>query len=312
MDVVHYPDDPRPARWPQPILALGNFDGLHRGHVKIIERIQRSAIEHRGTSVVLTFDPHPPRVLRPDKAPALLMTKAQKIEALSKAGVQAVAVVRFNYEMSRWEPERFARTVLAEWLRVIEVWVGADFLFGRDRSGNFSLLRSLGAQLGFRVEKIDPVRYKDFVVSSTRVRRLVSEGRVDEAGALLGHHYVIGGTVVEGAKRGREIGFPTANIATENELVPPHGVYATTLSVDGVVHPSVTNIGMRPTFGAAQTATVEAHVLGATLDLYGRDVRLAFVQRLRDERTFPDIEALHQQIAADVRRASRLFDRLSV
>ena len=312
MDVVHFPDDPRQTRWPQPILALGNFDGLHRGHVKIIERIERSALEHRGTSVVLTFDPHPPRVLRPDKAPALLMTKAQKIDALAKAGVQAVAVVRFTYEMSRWEPERFVRTVLVDWLRVVEVWVGADFLFGRDRSGNFSLLRSLGAQQGFRAEKIDPVRYKDFVVSSTRVRRLVAEGRVDEAGALLGHHYVISGTVVEGAKRGRELGFPTANIASDNELFPPHGVYATTLTVDGVVYPSVTNIGMRPTFGVTQSATIEAHVLGATLDLYGRDVRLAFVQRLRDERKFPDIDALQQQIAADVRRASRLFDRLSV
>ncbi|MGH9200782.1 MAG: bifunctional riboflavin kinase/FAD synthetase [Vicinamibacterales bacterium] len=312
MDVVHFPDDPRPTRWPQPILALGNFDGLHRGHVKIIERIQRSALEHRGTSIVLTFDPHPPRVLRPDKAPPLLMTKAQKIQALAKAGVHGVAVVRFTYEMSRWEPERFVRSVLIEWLRVIEVWVGADFLFGRDRSGNFSLLRSLGAQQGFRVEKIDPVRYKDFVVSSTRVRRLLSEGRVDEAGALLGHHYAIGGTVVEGARRGRELGFPTANVASENELVPPHGVYATTLMVDGVVHPSVTNIGLRPTFGVEQSATIEAHVLGTTIDLYGRDVRLAFIQRLRDERKFADIEALQQQIAADVRRASRLFDRLSV
>jgi riboflavin kinase / FMN adenylyltransferase len=312
VDVVHFPDDPRPTRWPQPILALGNFDGLHRGHVKIIERIERSALEHRGTSVVLTFDPHPPRVLRPDKAPALLMTKAQKIDALAKAGVQSVAVVRFTYEMSRWEPERFVRTVLVEWLRVVEVWVGADFLFGRDRSGNFSLLRSLGAQQGFRAEKIDPVRYKDFVVSSTRVRRLVSEGRVDEAGALLGHHYVISGTVVEGARRGRELGFPTANIASENELFPPYGVYATTLTIDGVIYPSVTNIGMRPTFGVNQSVTIETHVLGATLDLYGRDVRLAFVQRLRDERKFPDIEALQQQIAADVRRASRLFDRLSV
>ena len=136
--------------------------------------------------------------------------------------------------------------MLVEWLRVAEVWVGADFLFGRDRSGNFTLLRSLGAQYGFRAEKIDPIRYKDFVVSSTRIRRLVGEGRVDEAGALLGHHYAIDGTVVEGAKRGREIGFPTANLSTDNELIPPHGVYATALTIDGRCYPSVTNIGQRP------------------------------------------------------------------
>lgn len=311
MDVIHYPEDPRPG-WRSPVLALGNFDGLHRGHVKIIERIQRGAGERGGMSVVLTFDPHPPRIVRPDKAPPLLMTKAQKIDALAKAGVQGVAVVRFTHEMSQWEPEVFVRNVLVEWLRVAEVWVGADFLFGRDRSGNFTLLRSLGAQYGFRVEKIDPIRYKDFVVSSTRIRRLLAEGRVDEGAALLGHHYAIEGTVVEGAKRGREIGFPTANLATDNELVPPNGVYATAITIDGQVLPSVTNIGQRPTFGDNLATTIEAHVMRQSMDLYGRKVRLAFVQRLRDERKFPDLEALQEQIAADVRRATRLFDRLSV
>ena len=312
MDVIHFPEDPRPATWRQPVLALGNFDGLHRGHVKIVERIQRGAGERGGTSVVLTFDPHPPRILRPDKAPALLMTKAQKIEALARAGIQGVAVVRFTREMSQWEPETFVRAVLVEWLHVAEVWVGADFLFGRDRSGNFTLLKSLGAQYGFRAEKIDPIRYKDFVVSSTRIRRLVAEGRVDEAGALLGHHYAIDGVVVEGAKRGRDIGFPTANLATENDLLPPHGVYATTVSLDGTVYPSVTNIGQRPTFGDQKATTVESHLIGRSMDLYGKTLRLAFVQRLRDERKFPDIETLQDQIAADVRRATRLFDRLSV
>ena len=312
MDVIHYPDDPRPAGWRSPVLALGNFDGLHRGHVKIIERIQRGAGERGGMSVVLTFDPHPPRIVRPDKAPPLLMTKAQKIEALGRAGVQGVAVVRFTREMSQWEPEKFVRNVLVEWLRVAEVWVGADFLFGRDRTGNFTVLRALGAQHGFRVEKIDPIRYKDFVVSSTRIRRLLAEGRVDESAALLGHHYAIEGTVVEGAKRGREIGFPTANLATDNELVPPNGVYATAITIDGQVLPSVTNIGQRPTFGDNLATTIEAHVMGQSMDLYGRTVRLAFVQRLRDERKFPDLEALQEQIAADVRRATRLFDRLSV
>jgi riboflavin kinase/FMN adenylyltransferase len=192
------------------------------------------------------------------------------------------------------------------------VWVGADFLFGRDRSGNFSLLRALGALHGFRAEKIDPVRYKDFVVSSTRIRRLVAEGRVDEAGALLGHHVFIDGTVVRGAGRGREIGVPTANVQTVNELVPPNGVYATTLTVDGVVHPSVTNIGLRPTFQDVVTPVIETHLLGADRDIYDRQVRLGFVQRLRDERRFPDVDALKAQIDADIRRAGRLFDRLSV
>lgn len=294
------------------MLALGNFDGLHRGHQKIVERIERSAAERAGTSVVLTFDPHPPRVLRPDKAPALLMTKAQKIAALARAGVQAAAIVRFTEEMSRWEPEVFVRTVLVDWLRVAEVWVGADFLFGRDRSGNFSSLRALGAQAGFRVEKIDPVRYKDFVVSSTRIRRLVAEGRVDEAGALLGRPFAVEGTIVAGAGRGRELGFPTANLATDNELLPPNGVYATTATIDGRVLASVTNIGTRPTFGPSTGVAVETHLMSETPDLYGRTMGLGFVLRLRDERRFADADALRDQIAADVRRAGRLFDRLSV
>ncbi|HYU80941.1 MAG TPA: bifunctional riboflavin kinase/FAD synthetase [Vicinamibacterales bacterium] len=312
MDVARYPDDARPPRWLQPVLALGNFDGLHRGHVKIIERVRRVAAERGGTSLVLTFDPHPPRIVRPDKAPPLLMTLDQKIEALAKVGVQGVAVVTFTHELSRWEPEMFVRTVLVDWLRVAEVWVGADFLFGRDRSGNFSLLRALGGQYGFRVEKIDPVRYKEFVVSSTRIRRLVTEGRVDEASALLGHHFYIDGNVTKGVGRGREIGVPTANIVSGNELIPPHGVYATTATVDGVVHPSVTNVGLRPTFNDVAQTTVEVHLLDFDRDLYGQKIRLGFVQRLRDERRFADVDALKAQIDADVRRAGRLFDRLSV
>ncbi|MGH8189107.1 MAG: bifunctional riboflavin kinase/FAD synthetase, partial [Steroidobacteraceae bacterium] len=273
-----------------PVLALGNFDGLHRGHLKIVERVKRGALEHGGTPMAMTFDPHPPRIVRPDKAPPLLMTKAQKLEALQRAGLQSVAVVRFTHELSRWDPETFVKQVLVDWLRVAEVWVGANFLFGRDRTGNFSLLRTLGQRYGFRAEKIDPVRYKEFVVSSTRARRLVSEGRMDEAGGLLGHPYYLDGTVIEGRRRGREIGFPTANLRTANELVPPDGVYATTIAVDGVVHGSLTNIGVRPTFGETER-TIETHLLKYSGNLYGKDVRLAFVQRLRDERRFEDVDA---------------------
>ena len=312
MDVIHFPDDARPAHWKQPVLALGNFDGLHRGHRKILDRLQRVAGERRATSVVMTFDPHPPRVVRPDKAPPLLMTKAQKLEGLAQAGVDGAAIVRFTHELSQWEPETFVRTVLVEWLRVSEVWVGANFLFGHDRSGNFSLLRTLGARYGFKAEKIDPVRYKDFVVSSTRVRRLVAEARVDEAAALLGHPYVVEGVVVRGAQRGRSIGFPTANLCSENELMPPHGVYATNAIIDGIVLPSVTNIGTRPTVDSSGKTSVETHIFDLERDLYGATMRLAFVQRLRDERAFDSLDLLKSQIAADCARARVLFDRLSL
>jgi len=311
METIHFPDDPRPSWLVHPVIALGNFDGLHRGHLKIIERVKRGAAEHGGTPMAMTFDPHPPRIVRPDKAPPLLMTKAQRIEALHRAGVHCVAVVRFTKELSQWDADTFVRKVLVDWLRVSEVWVGANFLFGHERSGTFSVLRGLGQSYGFRADKIDPVRYKDFVVSSTRIRRLVSEARMDEAAALLGRAYYVDGTIVEGRRRGRELGFPTANLETQNELVPPNGVYATIMTIDGVVHGSVTNIGLRPTFGEA-TPTIETHVLDYSGDLYGHTVRLAFVQRLRDERRFDDVDALRAQIDADKRRAERLFTRLAV
>jgi riboflavin kinase / FMN adenylyltransferase len=309
--IAHFPEDP-PPRWHNPVLALGNFDGLHRGHAKIIDRVRRRAGERGGTPAAMTFDPHPPRVVRPDKAPPLLMTKAQKLEAIAEAGAQGAAIVRFTPELSNWEPETFVRTVLVDWLRVAEVWVGANFLFGHDRSGNFSLLRVLGARYGFKAEKIDPVRYKEFVVSSTRIRRLVSEGRVDEAGALLGHQYFLDGTVMRGDQRGRTIGFPTANLCTENELLPPHGVYATTAKVGELVYASVTNIGTRPTVDQSGRTVVETHIFDLDKDLYGGAIRIGFVQRLRDERAFASLDLLRAQIDADCQRARVLFNRLSL
>jgi riboflavin kinase/FMN adenylyltransferase len=312
VDVIHFPEDQRPSRWVHPVLALGNFDGVHRGHRKILDRLHRVAGERGATSVVMTFDPHPPRVVRPDKAPALLMTKAQKLEAIAQAGVQGAAIVRFTHELSQWDPEMFVRTVLVDWLHVSEVWVGANFLFGHDRTGNFSMLRELGARHGFKAEKIDPVRYKDFVVSSTRVRRLVSEGRMDEAGALLGHEYYLDGTVMRGDQRGRTLGFPTANLCTDNELLPPHGVYATTARVGEIVFASITNIGTRPTVDQSGRTVIETHVFDLDKDLYGSTVRVGFVQRLRDERAFESLDLLRAQIDADCRRARVLFGRLSL
>lgn len=312
MEVIRYPDDPRPAHWTQTVLALGNFDGVHRGHDKIIDSVRRRARELGATAAVLTFDPHPPRVVRPDKAPPLLMTTDQKLDRMAVAGMDGAAVVRFTRELSRWEPETFVHEVLVDWLHIAEVWVGSNFLFGRDRSGNFSLLRSLGARYGFRVEKISPVRYKEFVVSSTRIRRLVGDGKVDEAGALLGHHYFIDGEVVSGARRGQRHGVPTANLRTANEVIPPDGVYATTVTIEGCIHPAVTNIGRRPTFETDGERVVETHLFDFDEDLYGRRVRLAFVQRLRDERAFPDAVTLRRQIAADCDQARALFDQLAL
>jgi riboflavin kinase/FMN adenylyltransferase len=293
------------------VAALGNFDGVHRGHQKILDRVCRQAAERGGTPVVVTFDPHPPRVVRPDKAPPLLMTLDQKLEAFKSAGIQGVAVVHFTPDMARWEPETFVETVLIDWLKVSEVWVGANFLFGRDRSGTFTLLKALGEDRGFRADKIDPVRFKDFVVSSTRVRHLIGEGRVDEAGALLGRHYALDGVVVHGDARGRELGYPTANLETRNELLPAYGIYATIAVIDQVFYPAVTSVGIRPTIGDNRVM-VETYLLDASMDLYGKPMRVAFVRWLREERKFDSLEMLTTQIGADCEAARQVLADLGL
>ena len=305
MKVAYFPDAQRPG-WHHPVVALGNFDGLHRGHQRLIDDVRRRAAERAGTSVAMVFDPHPPRVVRPDRAPRLLMTLDQKLEAFERAGLDAAVVVRFTPAVARWEPELFVETVLVDWLRVSEVLVGANFLFGRDRSGTFTLLRTLGQDRGFRAENIEPVFYKDFIVSSTRVRRLIEEGRVDEAGALLGHHYFIDGLVVQGDGRGRQLGFPTANLRTDNELVPANGIYASIAIVDGAAHAAATSIGVRPTIGDGQF-TVETFLLDGRHDLYGKRLRVAFVLRLRPEMKFESLDALVAGMTADVARVRALF-----
>ena len=260
----------------------------------------------------MTFDPHPPRVVRPDKAPALLMTNAQKLEAIADAGVQGAAIVRFTPEMSHWDPETFVRTVLVDWLRVAEVWVGANFLFGHDRTGNFSLLRTLGARYGFKAEKIDPVRYKDFVVSSTRIRRLIGEGRVDEAGALLGHQYFIDGTVVHGDERGRTHRLSDGQPLHRERAAAAARRLRDDRTIDGIVLPSVTNIGTRPTVDASGPRRSRRTSSTSIAICTAQPIRVGFVQRLRDERTFESLDLLRAQIAADCARARVLFDRLSL
>lgn len=310
MQVLRYPEA-RPPKWPAVVAALGNFDGLHRGHLKLLERVRRQAVERGGTPVAIVFDPHPPRIVRPEKAPKLLMTLEQKIDAFERAGMQAVVVISFTKDLALWAPETFVEKVLIEWLHVAEVWVGANFLFGRDRAGTFTLLRALGEDRGFRVDKIDPVRYKDFVVSSTRIRRLVEEGRVDEAAALLGHQYTVEGVVIRGDARGRTLGMPTANLETANELLPANGIYATVAIVDGVHYPAVTSVGIRPTIGD-ETFTVETHLFDVALDLYDRRMAVAFVRWIRAEQRFDGLEALAAAMADDAAQAKALFARMAL
>lgn len=302
-------DPARPVAWPAPVVAVGNFDGVHRGHQALVAAAVGGADALRGTAAVLTFEPHPARVLAPERAPATLMTLEQKAEVLAALGVQRLAVLEFTREVADLTAGKFAERVLAGALQARVVTVGRQFRFGRGRAGDAAALQRLGRRLGFRVLVQEPVMHEGQPVSSTRVREAVEAGDVEEAERLLGRRYFVDGSVVAGAGRGRTIGFPTANVDVVNETLPAHGVYACWCRLlDGGDGPlaAAANIGRRPTFDGERT-TVEAHLLGFTGDLYGRRLRLEFARRLRAEQRFPDAEALRRQIEADVARAREVL-----
>jgi riboflavin kinase / FMN adenylyltransferase len=297
------------------VVTVGNFDGLHVGHQEILRIVTERARARRGESAVYTFEPHPRKVLRPDDAPRLLTTLEQKLELIDDAGVDVVVVERFDAEFARRSAEEFVREVLHARLRPEEVFVGYDFRFGHDREGSMRTLTELGPHLGFAVTIVPEVTVGGRDVNSTRIRELLAAGNVEEAGQLLGRPYRVRGLVVEGDRRGRSLGFPTVNLAPENEVLPAQGVYAGRLRVLGDgrgeeegERPAVVNVGRRPTFkDAAAPVLAEAHVIDWSGDLYGRRVELSFLHHLREERRFPDVAALRSQIEADRDEARRLL-----
>jgi riboflavin kinase / FMN adenylyltransferase len=296
--------------WPAPALTVGNFDGVHRGHAALVAAARAQARGMRGTAVALTFDPHPARVIDPDRATVALMTLDQKAEVMAGLGLDVLAVLTFDAARAAQPAEEFARDVLAQALGARAVVVGTSFRFGHGRTGDAGLLSQLGKTLGFHVTAVPPVEHDGAPISSTRIRRDLEGGRVEPARALLGRPFFVDGTVVRGAGRGRTLGIPTANLDVVNETLPAGGVYAgwcQTLDPRDTRWPAVVNLGSRPTFGG-RNHTVEAHILDQDLDLYGRRVRLEFAARLRDEQPFPGPEALAEQIRRDVARARALLD----
>jgi riboflavin kinase/FMN adenylyltransferase len=294
----------RRAAWTAPAVAVGNFDGVHRGHQALAAAAVEEAERAGGTAAVLTFDPHPARVLQPQRAPSTLMTLDQKAEALAALGIHHLAVCEFTREVAGQSAEEFARTVLAGALGARAVVVGANFRFGRGRAGDAAALEGFGRTLGFGVRVVDPVLYEGEPVSSTRIREAVEAGAMERAAAMLGREYAVDGRVVHGEERGRTIGFPTANLETVNETLPGRGVYACWFRVEGEERPwpAAVNVGVRPTF-QGQGVSVEAHLLGFSGDLYGSQARVSFVQRLRGEQRFAGVDALRAQIEQDVARA---------
>jgi riboflavin kinase/FMN adenylyltransferase len=288
-------------------VAVGNFDGVHRGHQALVAAAVARAAQAGGAAVVLTFDPHPARVLRPEAAPAALTTLEQKEELVRALGIHRLVALEFDARVAALAPDAFAREVLAEGLGAHHVVVGESFRFGRERRGDARTLATLGAGLGFTVQVVSPLLHAGVPISSSRVRDALAAGDVGEAGVLLGRPYALDARVVKGDGRGRGLGFPTANLASEGQLLPARGVYAGRCRLPaGDAWPAVVNVGERPTFGG-KALRVEAHLLGYAGDLYDARVRLELVARLRDEQRFASPEALVARIHEDVRAARALL-----
>jgi riboflavin kinase/FMN adenylyltransferase len=292
----------------RPVLTIGNFDGVHRGHQVILRQVREDADQRKVPAIALTFEPHPVAVLRPDKAPRLLMTLRDRLAALAVCGLDAVVVQRFSSAFAHVEAEDFMRRFIVEILRVQKVVVGHDLNFGRGRKGDVELLVEGGGRHGFAVEVIRPVLVDGMVVHSSMVREKVAAGDVELAARLLGRPHVVRGRVVRGAGRGQKIGFATANLHPRTPLVPAEGVYATRSLVDGRRIEGVTSIGKTPTFGGSDVV-IETHLFTDPEDLYGRGLALEFHARLRDQRKFENAEALVAQIALDVERAKEILAR---
>lgn len=296
---------------PQGVVAtIGNYDGLHLGQRAVLRQVVERARALEAPAVVITFDPHPLSVLRPESEPPRLTTGEQKRRLLAELGVDVLLVVRFDRELAGMPAETFVRRFLHQGLDLEELYVGSDFAFGRDREGNLELLAELGEELGFRAEALPKVAHQGQRISSTRIREEVLHGRVERVTEMLGRPYAITGVVVQGDRMGQRIGWPTINLETQNPLIPADGVYACQVSFPAfpAVFDGATNIGTRPTVYENYRRVVECHILDFSSDVYGHEVELSFHKRLREEKMFPSVMDLAAQIGRDVEAAREYFD----
>ncbi len=289
--------------------TIGNFDGVHRGQREVLETIVARAKELGTNSLVLTFDPHPLALLRPDERPLQITTLEQKERLLDEVGVDVVLVLRFNPELAKVSAESFVEEFLHRRLDLKEIYVGSSFSFGRERAGNVALLKKMGEKLGFEAVGVEEVVARGQRVSSTRVRRAIQEGRVEAAQEMLSRPHSITGVVTRGDRMGKRLGWPTINLAVDNELLPADGVYACEVRFPGLagVFQCATNIGTRPTVYENYKRVVEAHILDFNTDVYGERVELFFFKRLREERIFPTVMDLSSQIRRDVDATREFF-----
>ncbi len=288
------------------IVTIGNFDGVHIGHQKIINLAKESAEKSQLPLVVVSFDPHPGKVLYPGKAPKLIKTRKQKRDLLRKMGVDYFYVINFTPSFAKKSPEDFVNEVLIDSLGAREIYVGFNFAFGLNRSGNVDFLKKQGEKKGFKVFPVPPVKVDGEIVSSSAIRKLLEEGNVRKANRFLGRYYYLEGIVIHGQQIGRKIGFPTANIITENELVPRLGVYASYTRLNGHELPSITNIGYKPTFGS-EKIIVETHIFDFNREIYGELIEVKFVDFIRPEKKFDSVESLVSEIKKNCEHCKKLL-----
>ena len=310
MQIYHQIDDAglSPAA---SVVTMGNFDGIHLGHQALVLRSLEEARHRNVASVVLTFDPHPLKVLAPARAPRLILTPEDKIELLQHLGIDVVINQRFDSSFASLDAEEFVRRFIVNRLKAKKIWVGRDLRFGHGRKGDVEQLVRWGEELGFEVGIVEPILVNGVRVSSSQIRQAIEAGRVDEARSSLGRYHFIAGTVVEGNRRGRDLGFPTANIASCTEVIPSDGIYATLFHIGQERWLSVSSIGVNPTFGAGPR-TIESYILNFDRDIYGKKIKLAFVKKIREEKKFADVASLIAQIQEDVRSARAVFDSLGI
>jgi len=293
---------------PAPAVTIGNFDGVHRGHQRILKVLMQEARRRRGRTVAITFDPHPTKVLAPATAPPLLLTRRQKLALLEAAGIDLALVLPFTRDFSRLSPRAFVEEVVLRGLGAEMVCVGQSFRFGHGQAGDAALLKQLAAEFGFTLRTIPPVVYRGKTASSSLIRRLVAQGEVALAAGLLARPYALTGEIRSGSGRGRTLDVHTLNIVPEQECLPARGVYVTETVLEGGVYLSATNVGIRPTFDGGPLV-VESHLLDFSRTVRGGRLEVRFHQHLRDEMKFPSPEALRARIQRDVERTRRYFAR---
>ncbi|MCD9186387.1 MAG: bifunctional riboflavin kinase/FAD synthetase [Pyrinomonadaceae bacterium] len=294
------------------VLTLGVFDGLHLGHQRIMEKVVDRAEAIGAVPTAITFDPHPRAVLHPENAPPLLQTLDQRLANFEFLGIEQAIVIRFDKAFAAQNAETFLHDIVHERLQAKEVYLGKGFFFGKNRGGNIVLLRKMSRELGFFADEVSEVTLRGTRISSSKIRHLLAEGRVNLVRRMLGRPYGVEGQIVHGFERGRTIGFPTANLKPQNRVIPKFGVYATATLINNEWRKSITNVGVRPTFEDETAPSIETYVFDFDGDLYGDVLRVRFLHRIRDERKFNGIEELKTQIERDTKHALLYFKRQGV